>query len=72
MSFIQIILAIWLAGWLISVGVYVRGCMKRAREAGGTWSLKENLVPTSALLLTWFPSFLLYVYLRVKLRSEGS
>jgi len=72
MSYIQIIIVFWLAGWLISVGAYVWSGMKRARRAGTTWSLTENLVSVSALLLTWVPSLILYLYVRVKVRSEGS
>jgi len=72
MSLIQFIIAFWLAGWLISVGAYVWSGMKRARRTGTTWSLTENLVSVSALLLTWLPSLALYLYLRVKVRSEGS
>lgn len=72
MSLIQFIITFWLAGWLISVGAYVWSGIKRARRAGTTWSLTENLVSVPALLLTWLPSLVLYLYVRVKVRSEGS
>jgi hypothetical protein len=71
MSYIQIIIAFWLAGWLISVGAYVWSAMTRARKAGTSWSLTQNLVSVSALLLTWLPSLILYLYVRVKVRSGG-
>jgi hypothetical protein len=46
--------------------------MKRARAAGSNWSPAANLVSLLALLLTWVPSLVLYLYLRIKDRSEGA
>jgi hypothetical protein len=71
MSVIQIIIAIWLGGWLISVGAYVWGAVKRARRAGTTWSPTQDLVSITALLLTWLPSLILYLYVRARVRSES-
>jgi hypothetical protein len=71
MNILRIILAIWLGGWLISAGVYVWSSMKRARIAGTSWSPTRNLTSITALVLTWLPSIILYVYVRAKARSGG-
>ena len=71
MTILRIILAIWLGGWLISAGVYVLSSLRRARMAGTSWSLTRNLTSITALVLTWLPSFIVYVYVRAKARSGG-
>jgi|WetSurMetagenome_2_1015567.scaffolds.fasta_scaffold2061428_1 hypothetical protein len=71
MTITQIIIAVWLGGWAISVGAYLRSSMKRAQMSGLPWSPRENLAVVPVILVTWLPSLIIYVRALIKARARG-
>jgi len=72
MKIIEIIIAIWLGGWIISVCAYVGSSLRSARMTGVPWSPRAALVPIPALLLTWLPTLVIYIFARVKASPRRS
>jgi hypothetical protein len=69
MTTIQWILLIWVAGWFFSACAYASFAIKKARHTGSPWSPLNDLIALTALIVTWLPSLIVYIYVWLKAPS---